>query len=161
MKKQKKLEIIYKKVDDLIPYENNPRNNDDAVPYVAKSIREFGFRVPIIIDEDDVIVTGHTRLKAAKELGMKEVPCCYADDLTQEQIKAFRLADNKVSEIATWNDEKLEMELDEIVDIDMGDFGFDISLDDIEEELKKIKEPSKSKEPKTAICPECGHEFEI
>lgn len=125
------MEIITKKIDEVIPYENNPRKNDEAVDYVAKSIKEFGFKVPIIIDKNNVIVTGHTRLKAAKKLGLTEVPCIMADDLTEEQIKAFRLADNKVAEFAEWDDDLLKIELDDI-DIDMTDFGFvfgDISID--------------------------------
>lgn len=123
------MEIITKKIDEVIPYENNPRKNEEAVDYVAKSIKEFGFKVPIIIDKDNVIVTGHTRLKAAKKLGLKEVPCIMADDLTEEQIKAFRLADNKVSEIATWDFDLLNLELDDITNINMEDFGF--TFDDI------------------------------
>jgi ParB-like chromosome segregation protein Spo0J len=123
------MEIITKKIDEVIPYENNPRKNDEAVEYVAKSIEQFGFKVPIIIDKDNVIVTGHTRLKAAKKLGLKEVPCIMADDLTEEQIKAFRLADNKVGEIATWDFDLLNTELENIFDIDMDDFGFSLNLD--------------------------------
>lgn len=111
-------------IDSLIPYENNPRHNDEAVEYVANSIREFGFKVPIVIDKNNVIVTGHTRLKAAKQLGLAEVPCIRADDLTEDQIKAFRVADNKVSEIATWDFDKLEIELEDI-DLDMSSFGLD------------------------------------
>ena len=122
------MEIINRKIDEIIPYENNPRSNDEAVDYVAKSIEEFGFKVPIILDKNNIIVTGHTRLKAAKKLGLKEVPTIMADDLTDEQIKAFRLADNKVSEYATWNDDLLNIELQDL-DIDMSDFGFDIDLD--------------------------------
>lgn len=127
-----KLKIIYKNIDELIPYENNPRNNDNAVEAVAKSIKEFGFKVPIIIDENDEIVAGHTRLKAAKELELEEVPCIIADDLTQEQIKAFRLADNKVAEFAEWDFNLLGLELGEMENISMEDFGFDelISGDD-------------------------------
>ena len=128
------MEILNKKIDEIIPYENNPRNNDEAVDYVAKSIQEFGFKVPIVIDKNNVIVTGHTRLKASKKLGLEEVPCILADDLTDEQIKAFRLADNKVSEYATWNDELLDIELDDL-DIDMSDFGFDIDMDEEETEI--------------------------
>lgn len=120
----KQLNIIYKGIDEVIPYENNPRQNDEAVKYVAKSIEEFGFKVPIIIDKDNVIVTGHTRLKAAKQLGLTEVPTILADDLTEEQIKAFRIADNKVSEYSTWDMEKLTEELNDI-DLDMTEFGFD------------------------------------
>lgn len=88
------------KLKDIKPYGKNPRKNDDAVPYVAESIKQFGFKVPIVIDKNNVIVAGHTRYKAAKKLGFKSVPCIIADDLTDEQIKAFRLADNKVSEKA-------------------------------------------------------------
>ena len=128
------MEIIYKKVGDLIPYEKNPRKNTKAVKYVAKSIEEFGFKQPIIIDRDNVVVCGHTRLMATKQLGIEEVPCIVADDLTDEQIKAFRLADNKVSEQAEWDIGLLNEELDDILNVDMGDFGFDIfSMDDLEE----------------------------
>lgn len=119
------MEIINKKITELKPYENNPRLNDDAVPYVANSIKEFGFKVPIVIDKNNVIITGHTRLKAAKELGMKEVPCIIADDLTDKQVKAFRLADNKVSEMADWDFDLLDEEINDILELDMGDFGFD------------------------------------
>lgn len=120
----KNLKIEYLRTEDLIPYENNPRNNDDAVDYVANSIKEFGFKVPIIVDANNVIVAGHTRLKAAQKLGLEELPCVRADDLTEEQVKALRLADNKVGEIATWDLEKLELELHSI-DLDMAEFGFD------------------------------------
>lgn len=120
----KEMKIIYKNIEDIIPYENNPRNNDNAVEYVANSIKEFGFKNPIIIDKDNIVVAGHTRLKASKRLGLKEVPCLVADDLTEEQIKAFRLADNKVAEIATWDFNKLNLELEDIT-IDMQEFGFD------------------------------------
>lgn len=122
------MEIVNKKVDELIPYENNPRKNDEAVDYVAKSISEFGFKVPIVIDKGNVVVAGHTRLKAAKQLEIQEVPCIVADDLNEEQIKAFRLADNKVSEKAKWNDTLLDKELQEILNIDMGEFGFDSNI---------------------------------
>ena len=95
-----KLNLIQMNIDDLVLYENNPRNNDGAVDAVATSINSFGFKVPIIIDKNNVVVCGHTRVKASKKLGMTEVPCIVADDLNEEQIKAFRLADNKVSELA-------------------------------------------------------------
>ena len=124
-----KQNIIYKKVKDLIPYEKNPRKNDEAVKYVANSIKEFGFKVPIIIDSNNVIVAGHTRLKASKVLKLEEVPCIIADDLNEEQIKAFRLADNKVSELAEWDFGLLSEELDDILNIEMNDFGFDLSID--------------------------------
>ena len=130
-----KLKIVYKKLDDLTPYENNPRLNDGAVDAVAKSIEEFGFKVPIVIDKDGVIVAGHTRLKAAKQLAINEVPCIIADDLSDEELKAFRLADNKVSELAEWDFDRLDIELADI-DFDMSDFGFDFNT--IDEESDKF-----------------------
>lgn len=119
------MQIVMKKCADLIPYEKNPRKNDGAVPAVAASIEEFGFKVPVVIDKDGVIVAGHTRLKAAKKLGMAEVPCIIADDLTPEQIKAFRLADNKTGELAGWDFNLLDDQLAELGSIDMSAFGFD------------------------------------
>lgn len=148
------MNIIEKPINEVIPYEKNPRINDNAVPAVMKSIEEFGFKVPIVIDKNGTIVTGHTRLKAAKKLGMKMVPCIVADDLTPEQIKAFRLADNKVAEAAEWDMELLNEELDGIVDIDMSDFNFsDItdspsSEDVVEDDGENIELPS---EPKTRL----------
>ena len=118
------MNVVEMKLADLIPYENNPRKNKDAVQYVANSIKEFGFKVPIIIDRENVIVAGHTRALAAEELGLETVPVIVADDLTDEQIKAFRLADNKTAEMAGWDFEALGIELDEILDIDMSGFGF-------------------------------------
>ena len=118
------MKIVNKNVNDLIPYVNNPRLNDNAVDAVASSIENFGFKVPIVIDSGNEIVAGHTRLKAAKKLGLEEVPCIIADDLTPEQIKAFRLADNKVAEFSEWDMDLLMVELDNI-DIDMDEFGFD------------------------------------
>lgn len=118
--------IVDKKVNELIPYEKNPRKNEKAVKYVANSIKEFGFKVPIVIDAKNVIVAGHTRLLAAKELGLEKVPCVIADDLTDEQIKAFRLADNKVSEKASWDFDLLFDEMDSLEDFfNFEDFGFD------------------------------------
>lgn len=126
------MKIVEKKIDDIKPYENNPRHNDNAVEPVAESIREFGFKVPIIIDRDGVIVAGHTRHKAAQRLGLKKVPCIVADDLTAEQIKAFRLADNKVGELATWDSDLEFTELSELAKIgfNMELFGFDKIKDD-------------------------------
>ena len=134
------MEIIYKKIEELKPYKNNPRNNKEAIEYVANSIKEFGFKVPIIIDKNNEIIAGHTRLLASKELKLKEVPCIIADDLTEEQVKAFRLADNKVSEIAEWDFDLLEQELEEIQDIDMSMFDFDLSVLDDEEEKEVIED---------------------
>ena len=125
------------KLKDIKPYENNPRKNDDAVPYVAESIKQFGFKVPIVIDRNGVIVAGHTRYKAAKQLKMKTVPCLVADDLTDEQVRAFRLADNKVAEQAEWDFDLLDDELAQILDIDMDAFGF---LNDIDEKTEEANE---------------------
>ena len=117
------------KIELLKEYENNPRNNDAAIDFVAKSIKEFGFKVPIVVDSNNVIVAGHTRLKAAQRLGLKTVPCIIADDLTPQQIKAFRLADNKVAENATWDERKLHNELLElkVIAFDIAQFGFETS----------------------------------
>lgn len=130
------MEILYKAMGELKPYENNPRNNDGAVDAVAASIKEFGFKVPIVIDKDNVIIAGHTRYKASEKLGLDKVPCIVADDLSEQQIKAFRLADNKVGELAGWDFEALDMELEGIDEIDMEQFGFE----PIEEETQEIVE---------------------
>ena len=148
------MEIIERKTTEIHPYEGNPRDNEAAIPAVMESIRQFGFKVPIIIDENDVIIAGHTRLKAAERLGMNTVPCIKADDLTPEQVKAFRIADNKTAELSTWDFEALNVELSEIEDIDMSAFGFDIEIDDIEEdtEVKEDEAPEvKDEEPKAKM----------
>lgn len=129
------MNILDLKLSDITPYENNPRNNDEAVEPVAESIKEFGFKVPIIIDKDNVIVAGHTRYKAAKKLKLDTVPCIKANDLTEEQIRAFRLADNKVSEFAKWDNQLLNIELDEI-DLDMSLFGFEFVEEEEKEEVE-------------------------
>ena len=131
------MEIIQIHVDDIIPYENNPRDNDGAVDAVAASIAEFGFKVPVVVDKDNIIVAGHTRHKAAKKLGLEFVPCIKADDLTEEQVKAFRLADNKTAELASWDFAKLEEELAGL-EMDMEQFGFeDIEMpEEIEKEIE-------------------------
>lgn len=147
-----KLEIIYKKINEIIPYKNNPRKNDDAVEDVANSIKEFGFKVPIVIDKNNEIVAGHTRYKASKKLGLEEVPCIIAEDLSEEQIKAFRLADNKVSEKAEWDIDLLNDELGNFETIDMSDFGFDIDLDlNEEQEIVEDEVPEVSEEPKAKL----------
>lgn len=118
------MKIVYKKVTDLIPYENNPRKNENAVQKVAESIKTFGFKVPITVDPEMVVVTGHTRLKAAIRLGLAEVPVIVLDNLTPDQIKAFRLVDNKTSEYAQWDMEALAIELKDI-DLDLSIFDFE------------------------------------
>lgn len=120
-------------IDELIPYANNPRKNDDAVEAVARSIQEFGFKVPVVIDSSRVIVCGHTRVKAAERLGLKSVPCAIADDLTPDQIKAFRLADNKTAEYAEWDLDKLASELRGI-EFDMTLFDFKLPEPEIKDD---------------------------
>lgn len=131
------MEIKMLSVKAITPYDKNPRKNDVAVDAVAASIKEFGFRIPILLDKNGTIIAGHTRLKAATKLGLKEVPCIYADDLSEEQVKALRLADNKTAELADWDFDLLNDELLDIIDIDMTSFGFEELLDarpDLEDE---------------------------
>jgi hypothetical protein len=131
------MEIVTKSIHELTPYEKNARKNNKAVPLVAKSIEQFGFKVPIVIDRNNVIVCGHTRYKAAHALGIEEVPCIIADDLNDQQIKAYRLADNKVAEVSKWDKGILSLEMNEIFDFDMSEFGFEIAdpVDTVEVEL--------------------------
>lgn len=143
--------VIERDLNSIRPYENNPRQNDAAVEYVANSIRVFGWKQPIVIDKDGVIVAGHTRYKAAQKLGKTTVPCVVADDLTPEQVKAYRLADNKVAELATWDFSELEFELADLEDLfDMSEFGFfdaDEEPDFSDEEEEAEQEPPE--EPKS------------
>ena len=148
-----KEKIIYKNIEELIPYDKNPRINDNAVDKVAESIKQFGFKSPIVLDKNNVIICGHTRLKASQRLGLKEVPCIVADDLTEEQIKAYRLADNKTAEYAEWDFNLLNEELDDILNIDMSDFGFDLDLglDEEEKEIIEDEVPDIPEEPKAKL----------
>ena len=132
--------IVEIPVDQLKPYKKNARFNENAVPKVAESIKQFGFKVPIIVDKNMSVITGHTRLLASKQLGLKKVPCIIADDLTPKQVKAFRLVDNRTSEFASWNYDLLQSEL-ETLDIDLSDFEFpDLTYEDTlsAEELESI-----------------------
>lgn len=134
------MNIVEMAVDDLREYEYNPRNNANAVDAVAESIKQFGFKVPVVIDADNVIVAGHTRVKAAKLLGMDAVPCVIADDLTEEQIKAFRLVENRTSELAEWDFDLLDKELAELSEMNMSAFGFeDDEIDEMTEEEHQPK----------------------
>lgn len=128
------IKIIEKDINELVPYENNARINDKAVDVVANSIEEFGFKQPIIIDKNNVIVAGHTRTLACKKLGITKVPCIVADDLTEEQIKAFRIADNSSAQVAEWDMEKLMKELDSI-DYDMAQYGLAEQLEEIQSSI--------------------------
>ena len=154
--------LIYKNTDDIIPYKGNPRNNKAAVDKVAKSIEEFGFNVPIVIDENDIVVTGHTRLLASKKLGLNKVPTIVVSDLTNEQVQAFRIADNKVSEFSEWNEDLLMQELSEIEGIDMSIFGFD-DLEEVLEEAEEDDEGPKTiyLDEKDIIAIECDSEEEL
>lgn len=158
------LKVVYVDIENVIPYENNPRINDDAVEKVANSIREFGWQQPIVVDKHNVIIVGHTRLKAAQMLGEKQVPVVFAD-LSEERAKSYRLADNRTGQIAEWDFELLEQELDELnemeLDFDMTDFGFDSEQSEYSEEVEapeSFKEFSEDTETKN-ICPRCGYEW--
>ena len=158
------MKIIYKSVEEITEYENNPRNNDEAVGYIAESIDKYGFKVPIILDRHGVIVAGHTRYKAAIKLGITQIPCIVADDLTEEQIKAFRLADNKVAEKAEWDFSMLELKelgCDSLTGFE--DWEIESILNPFDENnLSDFFEPAepKEKEPKMIQCPCCGGWFE-
>ena len=138
------MNIVEVAIGDLKPYANNPRLNDVAIKYVKESIAKFGFKVPLVIDTHNVIVCGHTRYEAAKQLKMESLPCIRADDLNEEQIKAFRLADNKVAEFSEWDDFKLDLELGQLNDMgfDMEPFGFFNEEEDEDEAEKKDEEKS-------------------
>lgn len=141
------MDIQLKKLTEITPYEKNPRKNDEAVKYVAESIRQFGWKVPLVIDKNGIIVAGHTRYKAAKKLKIKEVPCIVADDLTEKQIKAFRLADNKVSEQAEWDFDLLDSEIEDLPEFDFEDFGFEFDYED--EEKPEEAQPKQNERLRT------------
>ena len=162
------MQIEYRKIDELTPYENNPRINDHAVEAVASSIQEFGFKVPVIIDKDDVVIAGHTRIKAARQLGMDEVPTIKADDLTPEQARTFRLADNKTAELAYWDHEMLNVEIEDLINLgvdNLDSYGFD--LDAIDEDIEGLDldddstDQSDDGDKQVCFCPKCGFEFEV
>lgn len=136
------MNVIDVGIDEITEYDNNPRDNEKAVEPLARSIQQFGFKQPLVIDRDGVIVVGHTRYKAAIRLGYETVPCVIADDLTDEQVKAFRIADNKTGELAEWDFGKLETELSALAetDIDMKEFGYgDFELEMLTEDLSPEK----------------------
>lgn len=130
-----KHQIEYKRLDEIRPYDNNPRRNDEAAKAVANSIREFGFQSPIIVDRDGVIIAGHTRYKAARRLKLQTVPVIVAGELTPEQVKALRIADNSTGEVAEWDLQLLVQELTGI-DYDMADFGLNLEIR-VDEEVKE------------------------
>ena len=132
-----KEQIVYIEVSKLKLNEKNPRKNDNAVDGVAKSIEKYGFKNPLIVDRNNVVWCGNTRLKASKKLGLKEVPCIIAEDLTEEQIREYALLDNKLNEIAEWDYELLE---DELLELDLGDFELDWGLPEVVEEKEVVED---------------------
>lgn len=152
-------EIVKLKLTEIIPYERNPRKNDAAVDDVAESIRQCGYKAKIIVDENNVIIAGHTRWKALQKLGWKEVEVQRETDMTEEQKRKYRLLDNKVSEGSGWDFELLDWEL-EGLDFEGYDFGFvtgkDLDLEDLFEDSQQHE-----RKKKTVVCPHCGEEFEL
>lgn len=130
------LEIIMRNVDEIIPYENNPRDNDNSVDAVVESVKNFGFLVPIVIDKDKVLVAGHTRIKALKKMGIKTVPCILADKLTEDQIKAYRLADNMTSMNSKWNGKLVRLEMKNLPEFDFTKFGMPEKFMDFKDRIK-------------------------
>ncbi len=158
-----KMKIEYIPISEVKEYSKNPRKNDRAIDTVAKSIKEFGFQNPIILDKHSEVIAGHTRLKAAIKLGLKEVPVIRANDLTPEQVKAFRIMDNKSSENAEWDMELLKTELNDLdeIEYDLENTGFDLRavgdiLDDQEQEVEQVNKLGKHQ----IECPKCHHKFE-
>ena len=159
------MKIVYRSLNEIHPYERNPRNTEPAVKAVAASIQAFGFLVPIILDseENKTIVAGHTRYLAAQRLNLSEVPTVLADTLTPDQIRAYRLADNRVAEIAVWDLPLLDEAMDDIGDaFDMGEFGFDLGGGDVYDPKDTSKELDAGAFDDEAFdyqCPECGFMF--
>lgn len=159
------MEITEKRLNDLKPYENNPRKNDEAVDALVESIKEFGFRVPLIISKDGIIISGHTRYKAAKKLDLERVPCIVADELNEDEIKQFRIVDNKTQELAKWDFAALAEELESITTINMDAFGFAAFSDDNDEPVEITSSLDEGEEVDLDDfdddqfdheCPECG-----
>ena len=145
------MEVRNLKIDEIKPYENNPRNNLDAVDATANSIKEFGWQQPIVVDKDMVIIAGHTRYLAAKKLGCDTVPVVVASNLSDEQVRAYRLADNKTGELAEWDFKLLDTELQDILDIDMSDFGFELNISEDEEVKEDDFDEEIPEEPKSKL----------
>lgn len=154
--------IVMISLESLKEYENNPRHNELAIEKVAESIKEFGFTNPILIDENNVIIAGHTRFEASKLLGLNEVPCIVLSDLTQEQIKAYRLVDNKTGEFSEWDFEKLSEELKSLEELDFSleNFGFnEVGLDlEITDDMF-ISDEEHAEKKRVKTCPHCGGEL--
>ena len=157
-------------IEKIVEYARNPRKNDHAVDKIAAAIREFGFRVPVLAKSDGSLVDGHLRLKAAKKLGLKTVPVMLCDDMTEAQIKAFRISVNKVAEFAEWDNELLGLEFEELkemdFDLDLTGFSADelAGLSDDDMNFEPATEEDQGQldqlEPKWICCPKCGEEFD-
>jgi hypothetical protein len=171
-------EVKLVSIDELKPYDKNPRFNENAVDSVAKSIEQFGFRTPMLLDKNGVIIAGHTRLKAAKKLGLKQVPVIYCDDLTETQAKALRLVDNRTNELAVWVPDILKSEVIEIeeagLDLDgfemdslIDSFSVDVGLNKMEvntnagdaEDVEFEESKGEDEDSPSHICPRCGFEW--
>lgn len=153
-KGQTTVKVVTRKLAELKPYANNPRQNDNAMAAVAESIRQFGWQQPIVVDENDIILVGHTRFKAAQQLGMKTAPVIVATGLTEEEARAYRLADNRLAELAQWDFEKLGAELDKLDNFAFDAFGFDFSFMDYEEQLDDhLAEYYEEEEDEEALYP--------
>ena len=175
------MKIELRDIREIYPYEKNPRINDQAVDAVAASLKEFGFRQPIVVDKDGIIIVGHTRYKAAQKLGLEKVPVHVAEDLTDAQIKAYRIADNQTATIAEWDYDLLPLELQELnnMDFNLELLGFDsdklaqLLASDVEEGLTDedaVPEPPKVATTKPGDlyllggkvkCPKCGKEHKL
>lgn len=171
------MDIVNKNPADLVFYKNNPRDNDEAVPIIANSIERFGFKVPVMIDKNDVIICGHTRVKAALNLGLETVPCIVEDEMSEEDIQAFRIVENKTHELSFWDAGALHREMDSLSDIEWEDFGFEeireFTNDDVDNLFDEQATPkqkttlenwdkegsSENTLPATIICPFCGKEI--
>lgn len=161
--------ITYLPLEEIKPYENNPRNNDAAAEMVARSMQTFGVQIPLILDEEHVIICGHTRLKAAQSIGLAALPCIIVDDLTEAKIAALRLVDNKVAEASRWDALLLRQELEAITNIDMAElFGMappasdelDSALDALND-LEPEENAEEEKPAQTCTCEQCGKTFTI
>ena len=156
------MNIVNIAISELKAYENNPRRMSDSdIELLSNSIKKFGFKVPCVVDINNVLVTGHARVKAAEKAGLKEIPCIIADDLTPEQVKAFRLVDNKMSELSVWDFEKLDLELKELnLNFDMSEFGFNLEIKkDPEIENQEMNIEDFSEKNFKQECPRCGFKF--
>ena len=150
-------DVVMLKLDDIHPYENNPRINDDTASRLVDIIKEYGFKVPLVVDKNHVIISGHARYKAAKMMGLNEVPCMIADDLTEEQAREFRLVDNKAAEKAQWDFDELHHELEDLPDMEQ--YGF--FVEDIARTHEKAEKKKSEEKVSVVCCPRCGKEVRI